>query len=170
MCPAISPETLKIGAMNLAGVSTLFISPRLRSSDYISLLREAIPSVTTSKLSDPSALSLRSIVLVDNLSHTGGDFASAKSKLPVALDYRDLFIWREDDSSKATVDDLASSLHNDDVVNLQFTRSVFVRAKILSFCPSEEFDSGTTGAPKAVSVRTPSEKSNPSCSFPLSFS
>lgn len=118
----MNDENEKIGAMNLAGVSTLFITPRLRSSDYISLLRDAMPSVTGSKLADPAAPSLRSIVLVDNLSHTGGDFASAKDKLPVALDYRELFVWRDDDRTKSVVDALAHSLHNEDVVNLQFTR------------------------------------------------
>lgn len=112
--------------MNLSGVSTLFITPRLRSSDYVSLLGAAIPSITANRtiISDAAAPSLRNLVLVDNLSHNGIDFANEKTKLPVAIDYRELLVWREDDSSKAEVNRLANSLDNNDVINLQFTRWV----------------------------------------------
>lgn len=110
--------------MNLVGVSTLFITPRLRSSDYISLLSSNIPNVTTNRgpLQDSAVPSLRTIVLVDNLSHNDVDFASEKAKIPAAIDFREVLVWREDDPLKTEVDQLASSLNSDDVVNLQFTR------------------------------------------------
>jgi hypothetical protein len=112
--------------MKLAGVSTLFITPRLRSSNYISLLNEAIPSLktNTTTISDSALPSLRHVILVDNVSHTGGDFSREKSSLPSAIDCREVLVWREDDPIKQEVDQIANSLTNEDVINLQFTRSV----------------------------------------------
>lgn len=114
--------------MSLAGVSTLFISPRLRSSDYISLLQEHLPTFSSShETVDPSLPSLKSIVLVDNISHSPlhsstSSFHPEKEKIRGAIDYRDLLVWREDGPLKGQVDGISASLDADEVVNLQFTR------------------------------------------------
>lgn len=110
----------------MAGVSTLFITPRLRSSNYVSLLNEAIPSLKTNGaiISDPALPSLRRVILVDNISHSGGDFSSEKSLLPSAIDFREILVWREDDQIKREVDRIADGLTNEEVINLQFTRFV----------------------------------------------
>jgi len=50
-----------------------------------------------------------------------------------AVDFREVLVWREDNTAKTRVEEISASLNHDDVINLQFT-------------------SGTTGAPKAVSL------------------
>lgn len=114
--------------MNITGVSTLFVTPRLRSSNYVSLLSEALPALTQSNstVSDPALPALRSVVLMDNLTHgRHGDLVSfddEKAKLPASLDYREVLVWREDDNTKMEVDQISRSLDNNEVINLQFTR------------------------------------------------
>lgn len=112
--------------MKLTGVSTLFVTPRLRSSNYILLLKEAIPSLKTNAttISDSALPSLRHVILVDNISHSGGDFSREKSLLPSAIDFREVLVWREDDRIKQGVDRITNSLTSEEVINLQFTRSV----------------------------------------------
>ncbi|KAF8320410.1 acyl-CoA synthetase [Clavulina sp. PMI_390] len=134
--PAYSMSEM-IVAMDLAGVSTLFITPRLRSSDYISLLNKALPTLASTRqgdaISDSALPSLRRIVLLDNVSYNGIDFQEKLDGIPSAVDYREVLVWREDGSANEEMQRVTNSLDKDEVVNLQFT-------------------SGTTGAPKAVSL------------------
>lgn len=113
--------------MNLTEVSTLFISPSLRSSDYITLLRQALPSLSSPSLTicDPALPSLRHLILVDNITHgssTTQRYLDAKAAIPAAIDFREVLVWREDGSLKVGVERISKSLSNSDVVNLQFTR------------------------------------------------
>ncbi|KAF8331382.1 acyl-CoA synthetase [Cantharellus anzutake] len=122
-----------IGVMKLAGVSSLFITPKLRSSRYIDLLLQEMPHLASSDGQGDADLPLQNIIITDNISREGGDFHAELSRIPIAVGFRDLLIWREDGESVNEVKSIEKSLHRDEVINLQFT-------------------SGTTGLPKAVSL------------------
>lgn len=110
--------------MNLAGVSTLFINPKLRSSNYLQLLAEALPTFASSPVStDPALPSLQNLVVVDNIP-TNGIFQEELKRIPRAIDFRDIFVWREDGAIAGQVQKLSNSLGSDDIINLQFTRHV----------------------------------------------
>jgi len=120
--------------LKLVGVQHLFIVPRLRTSEYVKMLLEKFPSICTSNPGDiveEGLPTLKNLVVVDN----DNAYQDQLQKLGVksAVDWREILLWREDTKEKQVVQDLTRSLHQDDVINLQFT-------------------SGTTGAPKAVSV------------------
>ncbi|KAF8909902.1 acetyl-CoA synthetase-like protein [Mucidula mucida] len=96
--------SLQINVLNLVGVKHLFVVPRIRTSAYIELLAE--------KYSRGALPQLRNLVVVDN--------EDVKS----LIDWREVFAWREDDVSlNKRLDDTSQSLSNDDVINIQFTRT-----------------------------------------------
>ncbi|KAJ7512064.1 hypothetical protein B0H11DRAFT_1949572 [Mycena galericulata] len=120
--------------LNLVGVSHFFVVPRIRSSAYIEMLVDRFPDLRNSipgSIQEPSLPELRSLVVVDNT----GQFAKDAEKLGVKswTDWRQIMVWDESSSESALQKEISKSLHKDDVINLQFT-------------------SGTTGAPKAVSL------------------
>ncbi|KAG6831152.1 hypothetical protein H0H87_006082 [Tephrocybe sp. NHM501043] len=124
----------RVGALKLVGVKHLFIVPRIRSSAYFEMLTEALPNLRHSKPGDiqcEELPELRNLVVVDN----AGEYGNDMTKLDVkgAIDWREILIWREDAREKDMQRDISASLNKDDIINLQFT-------------------SGTTGAPKAVSL------------------
>ncbi|KAF8589110.1 acyl-CoA synthetase [Ramaria rubella] len=124
-----------VDALKLAEVSTLFIVPSLRSSDYISMLSEAVPSLSSSPpgaISDEVLPDLRSLVLVDNLAE-GYLFKTLLETLRCSIDFREIFIWQQNVREDQRISELSRSMDKGDIINLQFT-------------------SGTTGAPKAVSL------------------
>ncbi|KAI0336759.1 acyl-CoA synthetase [Cubamyces sp. BRFM 1775] len=124
-----------VNTLNLVGVSHLFVVPRIRTSAYVRMLCDAFPALANSKPGDiqEAALpSLRHLIVVDNT----GDLKQFKTELEdvkPAVDFREVMVWREDSAERKEVEDIMSTLKPDDVINLQFT-------------------SGTTGAPKAVSL------------------
>ncbi|KAJ8462955.1 hypothetical protein ONZ51_g10570 [Trametes cubensis] len=124
-----------VNTLNLVGVSHLFVVPRIRTSAYVRMLCDAFPALANSKPGDiqEAALpALRHLIVVDN---TGDlkQFESDLEDVKPAVDFREVMVWREDSAERRKVDDIMSTLQPDDVINLQFT-------------------SGTTGAPKAVSL------------------
>ncbi|KAI1798014.1 acyl-CoA synthetase [Ganoderma leucocontextum] len=127
------PELIK--TLNLAGVSHLFVVPRVRTSAYVRMLCDAFPALANSAPGDiqEAALpDLKNLVVVDNT----GDFKRFQEEIAdvrPAIDFREVLVWREDGAEKRRVEELAAGLHNEEVINMQFT-------------------SGTTGAPKAVSL------------------
>ncbi|KAG8962345.1 hypothetical protein FRC03_004322 [Tulasnella sp. 419] len=117
-----------INTLNLVGVKCLVTVPRLRSSQYLASLVDNIPSLSSAlpgEIQDPALPSLRSLIVVDNS-------ASQESPPPetppvrAATDIRELFAWQSNNNRLDPLD-------QHDLINLQFT-------------------SGTTGAPKAVSL------------------
>ncbi|KAF8488064.1 acyl-CoA synthetase [Gautieria morchelliformis] len=128
-----APELVQ--ALKLVGVSALFIVPSLRGSDYLSMLSSALPSLSTSASStivSDVLPDLRSLVLVDNIG-TGDRFEAALTRMKCTIDYRELFMWQQSAAEDKYINELSQISTKDDVINLQFT-------------------SGTTGAPKAVSL------------------
>ncbi|KAF7289906.1 hypothetical protein MIND_01365500 [Mycena indigotica] len=121
--------------LNLVGVSRLFIVPRIRSSSYLDMVVSKFPELRGSPAGNPIQLeelpALRDIIVVDNT----GQFSAEAEKLRFKnwIDWREILIWDESASESRVQKRIERGLNKDDVINLQFT-------------------SGTTGAPKAVSL------------------
>ncbi|KAI0790402.1 acyl-CoA synthetase [Abortiporus biennis] len=126
-----------INTLSLVGVSHLIVVPRIRSSEYVSMLSEALPSIrysTPGEIQEPSLPKLKHLIVVDNGSDLK-DFEKDIENTRSAIDFREILVWREHSSEEKELEleRAMRELHHEDVINLQFT-------------------SGTTGAPKAVSV------------------
>ncbi|KAI0371268.1 acyl-CoA synthetase [Pilatotrama ljubarskyi] len=124
-----------VNTLKLVGVSHLFVVPRIRTSAYVRMLCDAFPALANSKPGDiqEAALpELRHLIVVDNTGELK-QFERELEDVKPAVDFRELLVWREDTEERRRVEDIMAGLQVDDVINLQFT-------------------SGTTGAPKAVSL------------------
>ncbi|UZJ56785.1 hypothetical protein CBS101457_006105 [Exobasidium rhododendri] len=139
-------------SMNHVGASHLFIVPSLRSSDYVDKLLKVLPSLSSSRatsslsnsINDEACPTLRTIILIDNLSNRpqgwesqsllateGKGFDDAFNRLNgKAISYLDI-LQANDDANFTGKEEADLNCH--DVINLQFT-------------------SGTTGSPKAVAL------------------
>ncbi|CAK5272395.1 unnamed protein product [Mycena citricolor] len=121
--------------LNLVGVQHLIIVPRIRKSSYAQMLVDKFPQLTSSAagcaLEVESLPALRNLVIVDN----SGQFIDEAKKLGLRswIDWREVLVWDPASREARAQRQLIDSLDKDDVINLQFT-------------------SGTTGAPKAVSL------------------
>lgn len=127
------PELVK--ALNVVGLSHLFIVPRVRASQYLRGLSAAFPDLRHSapgNIQVADLPSLRNLVVVDDvLDHR--EYLEEIGDTKCAIDFREMLVWREDGTEQRRVKELVDSHHPDEVINLQFT-------------------SGTTGKPKAVSL------------------
>ncbi|PIL27690.1 transporter [Ganoderma sinense ZZ0214-1] len=127
------PELIK--TLNLVGASHLFVVPHIRKSAYVRTLCDAFPALANSApgdIQEAALLELKNLVVVDNT----GDFKLFQEEIAdvrPAIDFREVLVWREDGAEKRRVEELTAGLDNGEVINMQFT-------------------SGTTGAPKAVSL------------------
>lgn len=127
------PELVE--ALNVAGVSHLFVVPRIRTSRYVRGLSAAFPDMRRSAPSNIQAAalpSLRNLVVVDDMPDHR-EYLEEIGDTKCAIDFREMLVWREDGTEQRRVKELVDSHHSDEVINLQFT-------------------SGTTGKPKAVSL------------------
>lgn len=104
--------------------------PRIRSSSYLELLVSKLPSLRydePGKIRAEALPSLRNLAVVDNEEHHKEELK--KLDLKATIDWREIFQW-----TRRVGLERKQSVKNDDIVTIQFT-------------------SGTTGLPKAVSVR-----------------
>ncbi|KAI6115111.1 hypothetical protein EV401DRAFT_2073733 [Pisolithus croceorrhizus] len=127
------PELVE--ALNVAGVSHLFVVPRIRTSQYVRGLSAAFPDLrhsTPGNIQAAELPSLRNLVVVDDMSDHR-EYLEEIGDTKCAIDFREMLVWREDSTEQQQVKELVDSHHSDEVINLQFT-------------------SGTTGKPKAVSL------------------
>ena len=114
----------QVKTLNLVGVSHLFVVPRLRTSTYVRTLCDAFPALTNSAPGDiqEAALpDLKNLIVVDNT----GDFKLFQEEVAdvrPAIDFREVLVWREDGVEKQRVEELSAGLHNEEVINMQFTR------------------------------------------------
>ncbi|EIW77226.1 acetyl-CoA synthetase-like protein [Coniophora puteana RWD-64-598 SS2] len=121
--------------LNTAGVNHLFIVPRLRKSQYLNGLAGQFPDLKNSRpgdIQEPAIPTLRNLVVANNFPDEQA-FAKELDNVKSAVDWREIMMWREDGRERKEVEEIGKTLHTDEVINLQFT-------------------SGTTGAPKAVSL------------------
>ncbi|KIK18800.1 hypothetical protein PISMIDRAFT_175407 [Pisolithus microcarpus 441] len=124
-----------VEALNVAGVSHLFVVPRIRTSRYVRGLSAAFPDMRCSAPGNIQAAelpSLRNLVVVDDMPDHR-EYLEEIGDTKCAIDFREMLVWREDGTEQRRVKELVDSHHSDEVINLQFT-------------------SGTTGRPKAVSL------------------
>ncbi|KAH9962203.1 acetyl-CoA synthetase-like protein [Russula dissimulans] len=133
--PAYRVQEL-IETIRLVGVSHLFLVPQIRTSSYLTLFAETLPSLrrfSPGDIQEETLPDLKHIVVVDN-THQPKRFHEMLGDIHCAVDFREVLLW-QDRGTKETrlVEETKKTLDKDEVINLQFT-------------------SGTTGAPKAASL------------------
>lgn len=123
-----------ISTLKLVGVSTLVVVPSIRTSNYLDSLSKAMPGLASSNPGEihvEELPELRNVLVVNNAS--GDIFRKLLDKVKCSVDFREAFLWKSSAAERLAVEKIQTSATNEDIVNLQFT-------------------SGTTGAPKAVSL------------------
>ncbi|EKM56989.1 uncharacterized protein PHACADRAFT_208155 [Phanerochaete carnosa HHB-10118-sp] len=123
-----------IATLGLVGVKHLFLVPRIRSSAYLQNLADAFPSLASSSPGNVNIKrlpDLKNIVVLDDLGGAQGAAEMARAKS--AVDFREILVWRHAGPEQRELEALERGLQQHETINLQFT-------------------SGTTGAPKAVSL------------------
>jgi acyl-CoA synthetase (AMP-forming)/AMP-acid ligase II len=121
--------------LTLSGVEHLFVVPRVRASNYVTMLASAFPDLAHSQPGNIQAENLphlRNLVVVNNRGVDEPEDSLVQDVKSV-IDWRETLVWREGGSEDKILSERRKSLVKDDVANLQFT-------------------SGTTGLPKAVSL------------------
>ncbi|SCV74804.1 BQ2448_7833 [Microbotryum intermedium] len=131
-----APDPELLATLNLSGVSTLFISPTIRKTSHLPMLRQLFPGLATTpveqELQEQVCPTLKQIVIVDNTKLGALEFGKMLEQ--EGFKGRDARHWFEWDSSTGNSNSAqveGQSVH--DVINHQFT-------------------SGTTGNPKAVAL------------------
>jgi hypothetical protein len=113
--PASSLIESQLSVLNLVGVSTLVVVPRIRTSAYLEMLASVAPALAGTRSGDELNIAelptLRRILLVND-----GSLNSPESPIGAVVDFREVFQW-ECQAHEAKV-----ALDRDDVINLQFTR------------------------------------------------
>ena len=110
-------------ALNKVGCQALITAGRFKTSDYVAMLRELAPEITTAAPGNLAAArlpDLRHVIQLDD------------HKTPGFIDYRDVGGLAANEY-RSRLDDIAAGLDFDDPINIQFT-------------------SGTTGTPKAATL------------------
>lgn len=116
-----------VSTLALAQAQHLFVVPRIRSSNYLHVLASVFPSLSSASPGRPLNLErlpdLRNIVVFNDLD-SEKDFEEEIGVIQPAVDFREVLVWRENGHEHSTVQALERSLHEDEVINLQFTRQV----------------------------------------------
>ena len=113
----------KISTLNLVGVSTLIVVPRIRTSSYLTALADAIPSLSSclaGEIQVEELPNLRNVLVVNNIEDA--EFHKLLRDVKCAVDFREAFEWYPSPSEEKAVKELQRTASNDDIINLQFTR------------------------------------------------
>ena len=92
---------------------------------YVRMLCDAFPAFANSvpgDIQEAALPKLKNLLVVDNL----GDFKQFQEEIAgvrPAVDFREVLVWREDGGEKRRVEELSAGLHNEEIINMQFTRS-----------------------------------------------
>lgn len=114
----------KIDTLNLVGVSTLVVVPRIRTSQYLHALAQAIPALAVSKpgrIAVEELPELRNVVLVDNTAGSD-ELDKLMDAIKCTVDFREIFVWDETAREQKIITEQRKSFSNEDIINLQFTR------------------------------------------------
>jgi hypothetical protein len=123
--PPYSHLRLQIETIRLAGISYLFLVPQIRTSSYLTLLSEALPSLrkfSPGNIQEEALPDLKHVVVVDN-THQPKRFHEMLGDIHCAIDFREVLLWQDKSKEGRLVEEAERSLNKDDVTNLQFTRS-----------------------------------------------
>jgi acyl-CoA synthetase (AMP-forming)/AMP-acid ligase II len=116
----------QIKTIRIVGVSHLFLVPQIRTSSYLTLLSEALPSLRKfcpGDIQEEALPDLRHIVVTDN-THQPKKFHEMLGDIHCAVDFREVLLWQEGGTKEnGLVEEAKKTLDKDDVINLQFTRS-----------------------------------------------
>lgn len=116
----------QIETIRLVGVSHLFLVPQIRTSSYLTLLSEALPSLRTfspGNIQEEALPDLKHLVAIDN-THQPKKFHEMLGDIHCAVDFREVLQWQEGGTKESRlVEDAEKTLGKDDVICLQFTRS-----------------------------------------------
>lgn len=118
----------QVEALSLSGVSHLFITPHIRSSNYIRLFAEAFAEIRSQHPGDIQIEILpqfKNLIVVRNEADANAEAAKDLDELKMrcTVDWREVMIWSQGSEEKErTIRERSST--KDDVINLQFTRYV----------------------------------------------
>jgi hypothetical protein len=127
----------QIETIRLVGVSHLFLVPQIRTSSYLTLFAETLPSLrrfSPGDIQEETLPDLKHIVVVDN-THQPKRFHEMLGDIHCAVDFREVLLW-QDRGTKETrlVEETKKTLDKDEVINLQFTRSFSFPQKWTIWC------------------------------------
>lgn len=123
--PPYSPLRPQIETIRLVCISHLFLVPQIRTSSYLTLLAEALPSLrkfSPGGIQEEALPDLKHVVVIDN-THEPKKFHEMLGDIRCAVDFREVLLWQDKGKEGRLVEETEGSLHKDDVINLQFTRS-----------------------------------------------
>ena len=119
----LSPQ---IEAIRVVGISHLFLVPQIRTSSYLTLLAEALPSLRKfcpGDIQEEVLPDLKHVVVIDN-THQPKRFHEILGDIHCAVDFREVLLWQDGGTKEnRIVDERIKTLDKDDVTNIQFTRS-----------------------------------------------
>ena len=127
----------QIETIRIVGVSHLFLVPQIRTSSYLTLLAEALPSLRKFRpgdIQEEALPDLRHVVVIDN-THQPKKFHEMLGDIHCAVDFREVLLWQEGGSKEnRLVEEAKKTLDKDDVINLQFTRSFLFPKRTIFAC------------------------------------
>jgi|SRR6266850_4015001 len=116
----------QIETIRIVGVSHLFLVPQIRTSSYLTLLAEALPSLRKfcpGDIQEEALPDLRHVIVIDN-THQPKKFHEMLGDIHCAVDFREVLLWQEGGAKETRlVEEAKKTLDKNDVINLQFTRS-----------------------------------------------
>jgi hypothetical protein len=117
----------QIEAIRLVGISHLFLVPQIRTSSYLTLLAEALPSLrkfSPGDIQEEALPDLKHVIVVDN-TRQPKKFHEMLGDIHCAVDFREVLLWQDGGTKEnRLVEESRKTLDKDDVINIQFTRSL----------------------------------------------
>jgi hypothetical protein len=116
----------QIEAIRVVGISHLFLVPQIRTSSYLTLLAEALPSLRKFRpgdIQEEVLPDLKHVVVIDN-THQPKRFHEILGDIHCAVDFREVLLWQGGGAKEnRIVEERTKTLDKDEVTNIQFTRS-----------------------------------------------